>query len=378
VLTEGSGAVRRDGASWYAPGAISLRFGAEVSEGPLTVLKFECERVDTEDEVQVSVDKLVSLCEQQRWALASMLDFNSLGLRDYGSVLFHGRYFRGAYRFDPGAYPEGYVRFRTVDDAAAARRHPDLKRMCGGMEPQLMGEHVFENELKFRRALSVMASLFASATGTCVLQLTDPPGELGSDDGAPSELVSERTGSVFFLEDKSLEDKSLMELRKELGDGVLACEKELRGRVVVRVDGETAARAVRSLNERGYPLRRKDRVVYPMYNLRPYRSRGWPTFETSVASIVVAYVTQRKQQGKPLPPLIARAEASSPKLINIDVVGAPGEVEVAQSPERFLRECIVKLRSRYVFFTGKADKKDVVQLLRDMDAWIAVDFDQRA
>ena len=142
---------------------------------------------------------------------------------------------------------------------------------------------------------------------------------------------------------------------------------------MVRVDGETAARAARSLNEGGYPLRRKDRVVYPMYNLRPYGSRGWPAFETAAASLVVAHLTQRKQQGKPLPPLIARAEASSPKLINIDVVGAPREVEVAQSPERLLSACIVKLRSRDVFFTGNADRKAVVQLLRDMDASIAVE-----
>jgi hypothetical protein len=300
-----------------------------------------------------------------------MADFTSLGLRspDHGSVLFHGRYISGAYRFDGGASAEGYVRFRTAGDADAARRHPDLKRMCGGKEPMLMGEHVFENELKFRRALSVMACLFASATGTCVLQLTDPPGELGSDDGAPSELVSERTGTVFVVRT----NMSLEELRKELGDGVLACEKKGWGEVVVRVDGETAARAARSLNEGGYPLRRKDRVVYPMYNLRPYGSRGWPVFEKALASIVGAHVTQRKRQGKPLPPLIALAEASSPKLINIDVVGAPRVVEVTQSPERFLRDSKKKLRSKRIFYTGKADRKHVVQLLRDMDASIAVE-----
>jgi hypothetical protein len=367
------------GPSWHAMEAISLRFGAEMSEGPLTVLRFVCERVDTEDEAQVGVDEIVSLCEQQRWELASMADFTSLGLRDYGSVLFHGHYISGAWSFDVGAYgypegyAEGYVRFRTVDDAAAARHHPDLKRMCGGIEPRLMGEHVFENDLKFKRALSVMPCLFASATGTCVLQLTDPPGELGSDDGAPDELVSERTGTVFFMEDKSLEDKSLEELQEELGDGVLACEKGLRGKVVVRVDGVRAARAVRSLNKGGYPLRRKDRVIYPMYNLLPYGSRGWPVFETSAASIVVAYVTQRKRQGKPLPPLIARAEASSPKLINIDVVGAPRVVEVKQSPERLLRECIRELSSNRIVFTGNDGREDVVQLLSDLVAWIAVE-----
>ena len=68
-----------------------------------------------------------------------------------------------------------------------------------------------------------------------------------------------------------------------------------------------------------------------------------------------------------------RAEASSPKFINIDVIGAPREIVVTQSPERLLSACIVKLRSRDVFFTGNADRKVVVQLLRDMDASIAVE-----
>jgi hypothetical protein len=343
--------------------------------------KAAAEGVEAQVRVSILVDKLVSLCEQEGWALAPMEDFESLGLRsrsrDHGSVLFHERYISGAWSFDAGAYgypegyAEGYVRFRTAGDADAARRHPELKRLCGGKEPRLMGEHVFENELKFKRALSVLPCLFASATGTCVLQLTDPPGEPGGDDGAPDELVSERTGTVFVVEDKSLEDKSLEELQEELGDGVLACEKKGWGEFVVRVDGERAARAVRSLNEGAYPFRRKDRVVYPMYNLQPYGSRCWPVFETSAASLVVAHGLN-KRRGLALSPFIAHAEASSPKLINIDVVGAPRVVEVAQSPERFLRACIVKLRSREISFPGTADRENVVQLLRDLDASIAV------
>jgi hypothetical protein len=230
--------------SWHAPGAIALRFGSEVVfQGPLTVLRFELERVATEDEAQVCVDELVSLCEENKWELVSIADFKSLGLSDHVSVLFHGRYLRGVYRFDEAVSAEGYVRFRTAGDADAARGHPDLKRLCAGKEPQLMGEHVFENELKFKRGLSVMGSLFASATGTCVLQLTDPPGMLGHD-GGPSELVSEHTGTVFVvsLRDMSLEEPArrrwLEELHEELGDGVLAWEKGPWGAVVVRVDGE--------------------------------------------------------------------------------------------------------------------------------------------
>ena len=245
--------------SWYAPKE-TLRFGAHVDQGPLTVLKFEwecvaTERVATEEEAQVCIDKLVTLCEQEGWSLAPMAHIQSLGLAEAAAstagaqrvaaaaavvapakeakematelkaaeakevaVLFHGRYVRGAYRFDEGEHridngryiSEGYVRFRTAGDADAARHHPDLRRICGGeeqkktklfrmcsqakakakelfqmcgnakakakpkselKEPTLMGEHVFENELKFKRGLSVMGSLYASATGTCVLQL---------------------------------------------------------------------------------------------------------------------------------------------------------------------------------------------------------------
>ena len=401
--------------SWHAPEAISRRFGAEVREGPLTVLKFEWERVATEDEAQVCVDRLIALCEQQRWELASIADFESLGLRSRGhvGVLFHGcyvtgeyrfdervsaeekekenhyvhrlyRYLRGVYHFDDAVSAEGYVRFRNAGDADAARRHPDLKRMCGGKEPQLMGEHVFENELKFKRGLSVMGSLYASATGTCVLQLTDPPGKLDHD-GAPSELVSERTGTVFVvsLRDESLEEPArrrwLEELHEELGDGVLAWEKGPWDAVVVRVDDETAARAVRSLEEGGYSLRRKDRKVLPMYNLRPYRSRGWPTFETSAASIMLAHLTQRKRRGLALSDELKQAEKSGPKLINIDVIGAPRVVEVLQSPERLLRECKKLLLSKQIFFTagGGADRKHVVQLLFDFEDMIAVEVDRK-
>jgi len=143
------------------------------------------------------------------------------------------------------------------------------------------------------------------------------------------------------------------------------------------VDGERAARAARSQDEGGYPLRRKDRVVYPMYNLRPYRSRGWPTFETTAASIVLAHLTQLKQRGEALPDLVAQAEKSVPKLINIDLIGVRKEVEVNQSPERLLRECKLQLRSKRIFFTGGADRKHVVQLLSDFEDSIAVEFDQK-
>jgi hypothetical protein len=121
-----------------------------------------------------------------------------------------------------------------------------------------------------------------------------------------------------------------------------------------------------------------------MYNLRPYGSRGWPTFETSAASIVLAHHTQRT-------PPVAQAEESGPKLINIDLIDAPRVVEVVQSPERHLLQCKKKLLSpelhliqckkkllsKQIFFTGKADQKDVVQLLFDFEDSISVEVDRR-
>ncbi|KOO53741.1 ctr1-like protein kinase, partial [Chrysochromulina tobinii] len=287
--------------SWYAPGAVPLRFGAKVSQGPLTVLKFEwecaaTERIATEDEAQVCVDKVVILCEENKRMCA--------GEEQKKTKLF---------RMFAKAKAKAKELFQMCGNAKAkAKTKSDLK------EPTLMGEHVFENELKFKRGLSVMGSLYASATGTCVLQLTDPPGELGSDIDAPSELVSERTGTVFVMRTNT----SLEELRKELGDRVLACEK--RGGV-----------------------------------------RQWQLKE------------RKKGGGEELSDELKQAEASSLKLINIDLIDAPREVVVAQSPEQLLCQCKKKLRSKQIFFTGKADQKQVVQLLSDFEDSIAVQFDQK-
>ena len=91
-------------------------------------------------------------------------------------------------------------------------------------------------------------------------------------------------------------------------------------------------------------------------------------------------VQQRFQRGEELSDklkqLLASLEGSGPKLINIDLVGTyPCVVE--QSPERLLRQCKKKLLSKKIFFTGKADRNDVVQLLSDFEDSIAVEFDQK-
>ena len=88
-------------------------------------------------------------------------------------------------------------------------------------------------------------------------------------------------------------------------------------------------------------------------------------------------VQRRGELSDELKQRLASVEASGPKLINIDVIDAPREVVVAQSPEHLLRQCKKKLRSKRIFFTGKADRNDVVQLLSDFEDSIAVEFDQK-
>jgi hypothetical protein len=92
---------------------------------------------------------------------------------------------------------------------------------------------------------------------------------------------------------------------------------------------------------------------------------------------VLAHLTQRKQRGLALSDELKKAEASGSKLINIDVTDAPREMVVAQSPEHLLRECKKKLRSERIFFNGSSDRKDVVQLLFDLEDMIAVEVDRK-
>ena len=386
--------------SWHHPEPEALRFGADADKGALTVLHLEWEPVETEDEAEVKIDNLTSLCQTREWKLASMSDLEGIGPlpgsgcdRPKGSdgVIFHGRYVSGTYRFDQGATTKegkgprtaaGFVLFCSEDDAKAAQCHPELIHMCDGRKPKLMGQRVFENDRKFQRALSVMGCLYASAAGTRVLQLTDPPGDLGKE-LAPSELISKTTGTVFIV--RSTEEKLLQELDGK--QDVLAYQRGLWGAVVVRVHGESVAKAARWLKETRYPLQsawcaRNKRVVYPMYNVRPYFSRGWPTFETAAAKIVLAHINQRKRlrpkRLPELPPHIMEAEESGLKLVNINTANALEPVDVKQSPEHLLRECKALLQSqRRIFFTGSADRKVVVQLLVDFEDSVAAEFDER-
>ena len=116
---------------------------------------------------------------------------------------------------------------------------------------QLLGGKESLRTAELLELLDVLAAGAGAAIEWDMAAALPPPPPLPAlgHDVAPSELVSERTGTVFVVQDKSLMDKSLEELQKELGNGVLACEKGSFGKkVVVRVDGETAARAARLLN----------------------------------------------------------------------------------------------------------------------------------
>ena len=76
--------------------------------------------------------------------------------------------------------------------------------------------------------------------------------------------------------------------------------------------------------------------------------------------------------------LIEEADRSCPKLINIDVIGRPHKVIVSQTPVRLLHACMDKLNSKKkTTFTGKGDRKVVLQVLQDFEESIAVQFDEK-
>ena len=52
---------------------------------------------------------------------------------------------------------------------------------------------------------------------------------------------------------------------------------------------------------------------------------------------------------------------------NIDEAGNPSSMPVVDTPTRLLRRCKARLLSQNIFFTGRADQQQVVQLLADFE-----------
>ena len=90
----------------------------------------------------------------------------------------------------PATNSEAYLRFKTE----SANKLKKLSNGCKILflkEASLMGTTVFENELKFKRALSVMGCLYAS-THTCVMQLKTDRQTAKSID---NEFIDDKTDS---------------------------------------------------------------------------------------------------------------------------------------------------------------------------------------
>ena len=354
-------------------------------------------------------------------------------------ILFHERYASGESRFDRTSKAEGFILFCSEVDARKAQRNEALLGLCGGQRPELIGESVFDNDLKFRRGLSVMGCLYASPAGTSVMQLTAPPAEDGNVSGKVKtsqrdhsahcrELISKRTGSVFVLQvpDDADRDEGIKQLRAQLEKrtDVLACvdlldRKDYTAQLVVRFDGEVVADAAGAPDEMGqeerFPMRtrmlrekveerekkksssrlraiwsclwsrvrylrscvralwRRLRcvskvrpIVFPFYNARPYKNRGWPIFETASATMVLAHIAAQaraKDKGKHLSPqveYIIKLEKKTPKLVNIDNPRTPHPISKNQPPQHFLKACKKKLLSeKEAKFTGGSDRPKV-------------------
>ena len=470
--------------SWSIPNAPIERFAANGVQGDLTVIKFtwdERDAIESEEEARVREDELIRELAFHGIEPPPLSGWNEAadrcGLKARTGkplILFHGRYKLGVYKFDRASSAEGFIRFGSAKDAHTALHDRQIRNtFFGGKKPQLMGEKVFANELIFRRGLSVMGCLYASTSGTSVLQLTNPPGgaEAGSDPvRPPEELVSSSTGTVFVLrlpaaisgaasDNERANAVQDMQSRIEKRGDVLACMNLLHAehlwnaRLVVRLDGSKFDKVAQSMKESEYPMcfermykRPRSRPsladpdgpadrswhpnllgfvqelthtfywltlkwmhpeVSPLYNARPYSQRGWPTFESAAASLVLVHSAKRARSTKAAPSGIAKADESSYKLVNIDEMHGetsnPREIHfpAKYSPERYLRQRKKILQSKKVKFTGMADRAkvrkyppanrygspsstedhlpsrvQVLQVLADFEDSIAVQFDQ--
>ena len=107
-------------------------------------------------------------------------------------------------------------------------------------------------------------------------------------------------------------------------------------------------------------------IVFPVYNARPYTSRGWPIFETSSAKMVLAHIAAQaraKDKGKQLSYQVERIielEKDTHKLVNIDKPFTPDPISETKSPQHFLKACKKQLNSeKEAKFTGASDRPKV-------------------
>ena len=238
-----------------------------------------------------------------------------------------------------------------------------------------------EEESLFRVVLDVMLFLYASVTGTAVLQCKEVP-----------QRPAQYDGRLCIFGESEASD----ELRRELArlggseDAEAACIVEATPYGFVRATFNEHIQAERVVAE----LARRGRKAALEYNDRPYDGdggRGWCIAEQGASKAVAAHLSAASQQDGGLPERFRMAEESGrAKLAEISASGELHMVDVLAvpsmplgfmrgdeaTPARHLHEALEAIKN--ATFTGKGDKPKVQMLLAKLEWTIRTAFEEAA
>ena len=238
-----------------------------------------------------------------------------------------------------------------------------------------------QEEGAFRKTLGVMLSLYASVTGTAVLQCKEIPPRPPRFNGCLVLFDGLREG-----EDMATLRGTLIELVRAWGDGetryeMVGCTvEEMKIVPMLRVRFHEHAHAECALAA----LDSQGRAAALEYNDRAYDGvggRGWCIAEQGAAKAVAAHLKAAASGDGGVPERFRLAEVSRPKVVELGDGGAAREPDLRAVPERELLE-----RRRHgttpsehldqalkdierANFTGKGDKPKVQMLLAKLE-WL--------
>ena len=217
------------------------------------------------------------------------------------------------------------------------------------------GRRTAEQEAAFKRALSVMADVYASPLGTTVLRHKLIP---------PRPVRFDGCVRIFGVPEMATEEA----MRGALivyGD-VHECKRETTGAWAAMFATHEQALAA----SKGVPPVGAE-AIDTAYNERPYSQRGWTTLETAVATEAIAQFSFMRDLGDSV------LKWLPPKVLDIGGGGAPEPVVLPLAANgNGLRVKAILEAIGAATFTGKGDRDVVVQLYRNFIAKIGIEVNQ--
>jgi len=143
----------------------------------------------------------------------------------------------------------------------------------------------------------------------------------------------------------------------------VAMGQELNGELRLRFENAEAAKRAEEANI-------KSLIAYPLYNSRSYKERGWPTFESGAAVLAKTHLEHEAErddrEAHRAGNIFTRADAARSKLLRIGAGEFPTIVpdeKIKEGPDAVRQH--VEMLLQNVFFTGKGDKDDVIEMLKE-------------